>query len=55
MNLRKNPSQLGTGQACKEESGWSNFCWTAVLRIFFNTSSSWKDLKSSTTNGEGHS
>ena len=52
-NLRKTPSQLGLGQAIKEELDPRSFCSTAVLTIFFTTfSSDSKDFKSSTTNGE---
>ena len=52
-NLRKTPSQLGLGQAIKEESDPSNLCSTADLTIFLITfSSDSKGFMSSTTNGE---
>ena len=53
VNLRKTPSQLGLGQASKEESVSSKLCSMAALTIFLVTlSSDSKDFKSSTTNGE---
>ena len=56
INLRKTPSQLGLGQAIKEESDPSNLCSTADLTIFLITfSSDSKGFMSSTTNGEPQS
>ena len=53
VNLRKTPSQLGLGQASKEESVSSKLCSMAALTIFLVTlSSDSKGFKSSTTNGE---
>ena len=56
VNLRKTPSQLGLGQASKEESDASNLCSIAAVTTFLVTlSSDSKGFKSSTTNGEWHS
>ena len=53
INLRKTPSQLGLGQASREESVSSKLCSMAALTIFLLTlSSDSKGFKSSTTNGE---
>ena len=53
INLRKTPSQLGLGQASKEESDSSKLCSMAALTIFLVTlSSDSNDFKSSTTSGE---